>query len=134
MTRFLDSMRALLLAGACLIAILGAPRRVDGQQPQSPSVAALAAQLGAKAQPRPSEVLDVGETFTAILEEPAKLAALGIRGMHAGARVTVARVSPVAVRVEADELEPKMTSASVTLHLDARGNLSVPGSSVAGRS
>ena len=43
--------------------------------------------------------------------------------MHAGARVTVGRVAPDKIRVEADEMEPVPASTAATLKLDAKGLL-----------
>lgn len=88
------------------------------------SVAGIAAQLGIKPQGPEADDLRLGSSFTAMLEQPEKLADVGITGMHAGARVTVARVAPDKVRVEADEMEPVSRSAAVTLRLAASGALS----------
>ena len=128
MTRLLFS-RALTLA-ACLT-IIAVPRsgaQQDTKQqggPTSVSAKAIAEQIGAKLQPRDDDELRLGSSFTAVLQEPDKLAEVGVRGMHAGARITIARVAPDKVRIEADEMTPAPASASATLKLDAKGALVV---------
>src|SRR5689334_23890729 len=94
MIRSLFELRALTL-GACL-AIFAAPRVGAQQDPKQQSAApatvsakAIADQLGAKLQPRDDDELRIGMSFTAVLESPEKLAEVGVKGMHAGARVTV---------------------------------------------
>ena len=83
----------------------------------------LAEQLGAKLQPRDDDELRIGMSFTAVLESPDKLDEFGIKGMHAGARVTVAtRSRPDKIRVEVDEMTPVEASGSATLKLDAKGS------------
>lgn len=126
MTRMVGGTLALfasiLFAGAA-----ASPARAQEASQQGashPTISGVAAQLGAKAQSPGSDDLQIGASFTAILDDPAKLAVLGIDGMHAGARVTVARVAPDRVRVEADELEPVSHSAAVNLRLGAKGELS----------
>ena len=89
-----------------------------------PTVTGVAAQLGAKAQGVTDDEFQLGNSFTAVLEQPDKLAELGIQGMHAGARVTVARIAPDKVRVEVDEMEPVAHSGSVSLRLNVKGELS----------
>jgi hypothetical protein len=85
----------------------------------------VAAQLGAKLGVTDDELFSVGGTINATLADPAKLAALGITGLHEGARVTVMRVSPVKVRIEVDELEPVPLTKKAALKIDERGRLSV---------
>lgn len=132
MTRML--FRSTTLALAACMAMLAAPRLVaqDTRQqgaPENVSAKALCDQLGAKLQPRDSDELRLGASVTATLDDPEKLAAFGVRGMHAGARVIVARIAPDKVRVEADEMDPKPASAGVTLKLDASGAMVAPGKS-----
>jgi len=91
--------------------------------PESVSAKAIAEQLGAKLQPRADDELHVGASFTAMLEQPEKFTALGLKPMHAGARVTVARIAPDKVKIEADEMDPSPTSTSGTLKLDSKGAL-----------
>jgi hypothetical protein len=130
MTRLLSHPRA--LAFTVCLTILAAPQLVaqqDTKQQSAPptmvSAKALAEQLGAKLQPRDDDELRLGMSFTAVLESPEKLAELGLKGMHAGARVTVARVAPDKIRVEADEMTPVQASAAATLKVDATGKLLV---------
>ena len=119
------------LAFACLT-IAAAP--LYGQQdtkqqsaaPTMVSAKAIAEQLGAKLQPREDDELRIGMSFTAVLEAPDKLAELGIKGMHAGARVTVARIAPDKIRVEADEMTPVEASGKATLKLDEKGAVVAP--------
>src|SRR5438105_7674290 len=130
MTRMLSRRRAWAV-GACLT-ILASPRLAAQQDAKQQSVApttvsakSIAEQLGARLQPRDDDELRIGMSFTAVLESPEKLAELGLKGMHAGARVTVARVAPDKVRVEADEMTPVQASAAATLKIDAKGALVV---------
>jgi len=123
------SQRVLALA-ACLT-IIAVPR-MDAQQdpkqqgaPAFVSSKALAEQLGSRLQPRDDDELRLGASFTAVLHEPDKLAELGLKGMHDGARVTVARVAPDKVRVEVDEMSPAPANAAATFKLDAKGALIV---------
>lgn len=131
MIRMLSDPRTLAVA-ACLT-ILAAPRASAQQDPKQQSAVptmvsakAIADQLGARLQPRDDDELRIGVSFTAVLESPEKLADLGVKGMHAGARVTVARVAPDKIRVEADEMTPVQNSAAATLKVDAAGKLVKP--------
>lgn len=72
------------------------------------------------------EPLNLGSNITGTLEDPGKLASLGIRGMHRGARVVVMRVAPDRVRVEADEVDPVPNRGAATLRVDAGGKLIAP--------
>jgi hypothetical protein len=83
----------------------------------------LAEQLGAKMTSSQNEELGVGSSLTATLVEPAKLAKLGISGMHEGARVSVMRVAPDKLRVEVDEMEPTPLTKKATLKIDEKGRL-----------
>ena len=126
MTRMLSRWRMLAI-GACL-AILAFPalRAQETKQQGAPafvSAKALAEQLGAKLQPRDDDELHIGSSFTAVLESPEKLTALGLKEMHAGARVTVGRAAPDKVRVEVDEMSPVAASTAATFKLDAKGLL-----------
>jgi hypothetical protein len=131
MTRILPGPHVLVFA-VCLT-IMGASRLGAQQDPKQQSATpttvsakAIAEQLGAKLQPRDDDELRIGMSFTAVLESPEKLAELGVKGMHAGARVTVARVAPDKIRVEADEMTPVQASASATFKVDAKGGLVAP--------
>ena len=128
MTRTLSRQRAVLLAA--FLAMLAASRVAAQQDPKQQSATpttvsakAIAEQLGAKLQPRDDDELRIGMSFTAVLESPDKLAELGLKGMHAGARVSVARVAPDKIRVEADEMTPVQASAAGTFKVDAKGVL-----------
>ena len=94
--------------------------------PTMVSAKAIAEQLGARLQPREDDELRIGMSFTAVLGSPDKLAELGIKGMHAGARVTVARIAPDKIRVEADEMTPVEASGKATLKLDEKGTIVAP--------
>ena len=126
MTRMLSVRGALVIAS-----ILAAPsgvREAAAQEPKqqgiaSASVKVIAEQLGARLQPRDDDDLGIGSSFTATLETPEKLAEFGIKGMHAGARVSVARVAPDKIRLEVDEMDPVPARGSATVKLDAKGAL-----------
>ena len=117
-------------ANAILLCAISVPTRAQGSRPevkqQSMQITAqsIAEQLGAKAPPRDVDELAVGASFSGTLTDPAKLAALGITGMHEGARVTAFRSSPERLRVEVDELEPIARTQKATLRIDERGKLS----------
>lgn len=126
MPRSLGSVRALVLLAASLVLTLAVPARAgDRTTCCTAAITSLSAQLGVAALPHEGDQLEVGSTFTGMLDDPGKLAAFGIRDMHKGARVTVSRVAPDRIRVEADELEPKMVRSVVTLKLEDRGTLVV---------
>lgn len=114
-----------ILAGS--LAIASSPAGANAQpQPQGAprvSVKAVAAQLGVRLGPRDDDDLNIGASFTASLDDPEKLAAFGIKGMHQGARVTVFRAGADKVRVEADEMEPVAARGAATLKVDAKGAL-----------
>src|SRR5689334_18341351 len=128
MTRLLSHLATITLA-LCLTTI--AASTVSAQEtkqqgaPAFVSAKALAEQLGAKLQPRFDDELNIGASFTAMLEQPDKLTALGLKPMHAGARITVARIAPDKVKIEADEMDPAPANASATLKLDSKGMLIV---------
>lgn len=119
--------RTLVLVASILVAgALAVPAGAQTAQQGSiqATVSGIAAQLGVKPQGPDGDDFHLGSSFTAVLEQPEKLAEVGITGMHTGARVTVARVAPDKVRVEADEMEPVSHSAAVSLRLGANGELS----------
>jgi len=120
-----------VLALVACLTIIATPR-IGAQQdpkqqggPASVSAKAIAEQVGARLQPRDDDELRLGASFTALLQDPEKLADFGVKGMHAGARITIARVAPDKVRIEADEMSPAPASAAATLKLDAKGALVV---------
>lgn len=126
MTRMLSRSGPLAIAACLTILALPVLRAQDTRQQGAPgfvSTKALAEQLGARPQPRDDDELHVGSSFTAVLESPEKLTALGLKEMHAGARVTVGRVAPDKVRVEVDEMSPVAASTAGTFKLDAKGML-----------
>jgi hypothetical protein len=123
---------ALGLAAACAAIGLVTPVVLHAQnaaevkqQSSQGSRSDIAMQLGAKLGSKDDDEFSVGATINATLADPAKLAALGLTGLHEGARITVMRVSPVKVRVEVDELEPVPLTKKATLKIDERGRLSV---------
>lgn len=127
MARMLSTSRVPVLA--VWLTMAAAPflaAQQDSKQqgaPASVSSKAIAEQLGVRLQPRDDDELHVGASFTAVLEAPEKLAAFGVKGMHPGARVTVARVAPNKIRIEADEMSPAPANAFTTLELNAKGAL-----------
>lgn len=118
--------RALILLAACVVA-LGVPRQTRAQatlQADDIPVASVLAKIGAKpaAVNCPTEI-ELGRSITASLVSPDKLAEYGIKGMHEGARVTVTRISPERLRIEADELEPVAAKGTVTVRFASDGSL-----------
>jgi hypothetical protein len=117
-------MTRLIAAGVILVGGVsgfGLASRID-----TPSVPAVAAQLGVKPLPGAPALLDLGTSFTAMLEKPERLASFGLPSMTVGARVTVIRIAIDRVRIEADELDPVPRSTKGTVQLDDRGALIVP--------
>jgi len=110
---------AVLFAFACLALSTLQPARAGAQ-----ATASIASQLGATLSPGQPDEMGVGTSITCTLADPAKLAALGASGLHAGARVTVVRTSAERVRVEVDELDPVPLTRRVVLKIDAQGRLS----------
>src|SRR5258708_6370940 len=105
----LRSARAAGLAAACvgiLVTASAVARAQVTQQAAGVTMSGIAAQLGAKIVPRETDELPIGSSFTGTLADPAKLAALGLAGLHQGARVSVMRVGPERLRIEVDELGP----------------------------
>jgi hypothetical protein len=120
---------ALTLVCLTMVAVPLAAQQDPKQQSTAPTMVSakgLAEQLGAKLQPREDDELRIGMSFTAVLQSPDKLEAFGIKGMHAGARVTVARIAPDKIRVETDEMTPVEANGKATLKLDEKGALVAP--------
>jgi len=93
----------------------------------APTIGSIAAQVGVKvAAVRADEEFAVGVQFTGSLEEPLKLSAFGVPGFDVGARVTVARIAPDRVHIEADELLPVRHTEVVRVRIDADGRLIKP--------
>lgn len=109
---------AVLLALACVALTTLHPAHAAAQ-----TSASVASQLGASMSPSQPEEFGVGTSITCLLADPAKLAALGAPGLHAGARVTASRTAGERVRVEVDELEPAPLTKRLTLKIDAQGRL-----------
>lgn len=109
---------AVLLALTCVALTSLRPARAAAQ-----GSATVASQLGATMAPGQPEEFAVGTSITCTLADPAKLAALGAQGMHAGARVTAVRTAAERVHVEVDELDPAPLTKRLTLKIDAQGRL-----------
>lgn len=131
-TRFIA--RRIGLATVSIGALLWAPRAIRAQS-SSPGVVqqamsvqsqSVAEQLGAKLNPQQRDELTMGVTLNASLQEPEKLARLGMSGLHKGARVTAMRVAPQKLIVEVDELDPVPVTRRATLRIDEQGRLSAP--------
>ncbi len=114
----LGRVRAVLFVLACLA--LASPYSAPAAAQTSASVAS---QLGATISPGQPGEFAVGTSITCMLVDPAKLAALGAPGMHAGARVTAARTATERVHVEVDELDPAPLTKRLTLKIDSQGRL-----------
>lgn len=93
------------------------------QQSRELLTAQIAEQLGVKPSPGQAAELAIGNSITASLVDPAKLAAFGIRDAQPGARVTIMRVGPERLRVEVDELDPVPRTRRLTLRVDSEGKL-----------
>jgi hypothetical protein len=117
----MSSLRRPLTA---LLALAGLALANPGTAPAAAQTSAsVASQLGATLSPSQPEEFAVGTSITCLLVAPAKLGALGASGMHAGARVTAARVSMDRVRVEVDELDPTPLTKRLTLKIDSQGRV-----------
>lgn len=119
-------VRGLVFVVACVAAV-GMPRNGAAQSglgAPAVDVGSVLEKLGAKPATTnyPSE-LELGRTITASLVSPDKLAEHGIKAMHEGARITVTRVAPDRIRVEADELEPVAAKGVITLRVGVDGSL-----------
>jgi hypothetical protein len=116
--------RGFMFLAALALATPSLPRSTSAQVTQQSEVAVktITDALGLKpaAASAPS-TLELGATITFSLTDPAKLAKHTIRGLHEGARVTVTRVAPDRVRVEADEMEPMPVTGKVTLKVNGDG-------------
>ncbi len=121
--------RALATAACTGLALFGATAgaqavRQQSSQSWSGSVASIAEQLGVKLTPSHADRFDVGINFTATLADTEKIAKLGLRGLHPGARVTAIRVAPDRMRVEVDEMDPVPLTKKATLRIDEHGQVS----------
>lgn len=124
------------VGAACVALALLAPSRAFAQdsaaaavreqkpQPREVLSARVAAQLGTKLSEAQPEELMIGASLTGMLTDPAKLAALGARDAHAGARVTITRAAADRLRIEVDEIDPTPRTRKLTLRIDGDGRLS----------
>jgi hypothetical protein len=115
--------RSHLMLAACALL----PTLTFAQTPTPPPadpipVAIVSDKLGLKTNPSAPRELDPGNSVTAMLAEPKKLASF-IKGMHEGARVTILCVGAGRIRVEAEEMEPVEQRTTVTLHVGQDGSL-----------
>ena len=93
------------------------------QQARETTAIDVAAQLGVKLSPNQPEEFGVGSNLSGLLADTAHIARLGLRGVRAGARITITRVGPQRVRVESDELDPTPRSRVLMLRIDGAGRL-----------
>lgn len=103
------------------VAAFAAPNPV----PAPVTIGRVAVQLGVKVSDRVEDEFTLGTSFTGSLEDTLKIQSFGIKGMHPGARVTVARVAPDRVYIEADELDPPNRS-SIRIRMEPDGTLVRP--------
>jgi hypothetical protein len=120
-------VRGVMLLSVCIAAIAASPVAARGQSQQQGtveiSVKSTIDKLGLKPSGNLPDDLELGRSITVSLADPAKVAKYGIVGMHEGARVTLTRVAPDRIRVEADEMEPMPSKSVVTLKVAADGSL-----------
>ena len=113
--------RGFMFLAALALATPSLPRFTSAQVTQQSEVAVktITDALGLKPSTTSAPTtLDLGTTITFSLIDPAKLAKHTIRGLHEGARVTVTRIAPTLIHVEADEMEPMPVSGKVTLKVN----------------
>ena len=120
-------VRGVMLLSVCIAVVVASPVAARAQVQQQAtvdiSVKSTVDKLGLKASGNLPDDFELGRSITASLGDPAKIAKYGIIGMHEGARVTVTRVAPDRIRVEADEMEPLPNKAAVTLKVAANGSM-----------
>jgi hypothetical protein len=120
-------VRGVLLLSVCIAAIAASPVAARAQPQQQGtvdiSVKSTIDKLGLKQSGNLPDDFELGRSITVSLADPAKAAKYGIVGMHEGARVTVTRVAPDRIRVEADEIEPLPNKSTVTLKVAADGSM-----------
>ena len=113
--------RGFMFLAALALATPSLPRSTPAQVTQQSEVAVktITEALGLKpAATSAPTTLELGATITFSLTDPAKLAKYTIRGLHEGARVTVTRIAPDRIHVEADEMEPMPVSGKATLKVN----------------
>lgn len=121
-----DSLTIGILLALVVAVTLCSPNLIRAQLPHAGSgigISDVAAQLGVGLAGQTGGELAVGVSFTGAANDPAKLEALGIHGIHKGARITVVRIAEDKVLVEADELDPKPLRVTVRLKISADGTL-----------
>jgi len=119
-------VRGVMLLSVCTAVLAVSPVTARAQTQQGTveiSVKSIVDKLGLKPSGNMPDEFDLGRSITVSLADPAKIAKYGIVGMHEGARVTLTRVAPDRVRVEADEIEPLPNKSAVTLKVGADGSL-----------
>jgi hypothetical protein len=120
-------VRGVMLLSVCVAAIAASPMAARAQSQQQGtveiSVKSTIEKLGLKPSGNVPDELELGRSITVTLADPTKIAKYGIVGMHEGARVTVTRVAPDRIRVEADEMEPVPNKSVVTLKVAANGTM-----------
>ena len=120
-------VRGVMLLSVCFAALAASPPAARAQSQQQGtveiSVKSIVDKLGLKQSGNLPDEFDLGRSITVSLADPAKIAKYGIVGMHEGARVTVTRVAPDRIRVEADEMEPVPNKSTVTLKVAANGSM-----------
>jgi hypothetical protein len=117
-------LRNRMLLGACAVCF-AIPAALRAQQPNVDPIPVgnVAERLGVKLMPSAPIELDLGHSATATLADPGKIEAVGIKGMHEGARVTITCVGPSRLRVEADEMSPVEQRKTITVRVDSDGTL-----------
>lgn len=121
--------RRLTLSTAALALLAVATSGFTARRPSGDgrivTVGMVAGQLGVKVGFGEFQEFALGAQFTGTLDQPEKLAAFGLTGMHKGARVYAARIAADKVQVEADELDPPKR-ASAKLSMGPDGKLTAP--------
>ena len=121
-----DTLAIAILLAVVVAVIIGSPNPGPAQPPHlvhGIGISEVATQLGVGLAGGMSGELAVGVSFTGTANDPAKLEALGIHGIHKGARVTVVRISEDKIFVEADELDPKPLRVNIRLKISPDGTL-----------
>src|SRR4029079_6548772 len=120
-------VRGVMLLSVCIAVVAASPATARGQVQQQGtveiSVKSTIEKLGLKPSENLPDDFELGRSITVSLADPAKAAKYGIVGVHEGARVTLTRVAPDRVRVEADEMEPVPNKSVVTLKVAANGSM-----------
>ena len=119
---------AAIAAVALVLFASALPLRAQGttdvkQQARELATLDIATQLGLKAAPGQPTELSVGASATFALVDPAKMNAVGVTGVHAGARVTIIRIGADKLRVEIDEVDPVVITKKATLKVGEDGKL-----------